>query len=62
MVSRNTASYKILDFVKKSCQEQITIDFLLCRNSGGDIYDFKIKSKARPLLFPESDIYNLRLQ
>lgn len=43
-------------------QGQITVDFLLCRSSGGDIYGFKIKSIARPLLFPESDIYNLRLQ
>lgn len=41
-------------------QGQITVDFLLCRDSGGDTYSFKIKSKARSLLFPESDIYNLR--
>ncbi len=40
-------------------QGQITVDFLLCRRSGGDTYSFKIKSAARPLLFPESDIYNL---
>lgn len=40
-------------------QGQITVDFLLCRDSGGDTYSFKIKSKARPLLFPESETYNL---
>lgn len=41
-------------------QGQITVDFLLCRDSGGDTYSFKIKSKSRPLLFPQSDTYNLR--
>ena len=41
-------------------QGEITVDFLLCRDSGGDTYSFKIKSKARPLLFPESDTYNLQ--
>ncbi len=42
-------------------QGQITVDFLLCRDSGGDTYSFKIKGNARPLLFPQSDIYNLRV-
>lgn len=41
-------------------QGQITVDFLLCRDSGGDTYSFKIKSKAKTLLFPQSEIYNLR--
>ncbi len=41
-------------------QGQITVDLLLCRDSGGDTYSFKIKGKARPLLFPESETYNLR--
>ena len=41
-------------------QGQITVDFLLCRDSGGDTYSFKIKGKARPLLFPQSETYNLR--
>lgn len=41
-------------------QGHITVDFLLCRDSGGDTYSFKIKGKARPLLFPNSDTYNLR--
>lgn len=41
-------------------QGQITVDFLLCRRSGGDTYSFKIKSAARGLLFPRSEIYNLR--
>ncbi|MBD5190916.1 MAG: MvaI/BcnI restriction endonuclease family protein [Bacteroidales bacterium] len=40
-------------------QGQITVDFLLCRNSGGDTYSFKIKGKARPLLFPQSETYKL---
>lgn len=39
-------------------QGQITVDFLLCRDSGGDTYSFKIKGKARPLLFPQSEVYN----
>lgn len=42
-------------------QGQITVDFLLCRRSGGDTYSFKIKSAARSLLFPESETYNLRI-
>ncbi len=42
-------------------QGEITLDFLLCRPSGnGDTYSFKIKKKARPLLFPESDIYHIQ--
>jgi len=38
-------------------QGRITVDFLLCRESGGDTYSFKIGSKDRPLLFPESETY-----
>lgn len=41
-------------------QGHITVDFLLCRDSGGDTYSFKIKGKARQLLFPQSDTYNLK--
>lgn len=41
-------------------QGLITVDFLLCRNSGGDTYSFKIKGNARNLLFPQSETYNLR--
>lgn len=41
-------------------QGQITVDFLLCRDSGGDTYSFKIKGKARQLLFPQSDTYKLQ--
>lgn len=40
-------------------QGQITVDFLLCRRTGGDTYSFKIKSRARSLLFPQSEIYHL---
>lgn len=38
-------------------QGLITVDFLLCRRSGGDTYSFKIKSNARNMLFPKSSIY-----
>lgn len=38
-------------------QGQITVDFLLCRKTGGDTYSFKIKNNARSLLFPQSEIY-----
>lgn len=34
----------------------ITVDFLLNRRTGGDTYSFKVASKARPLLFPDSEI------
>ncbi|MCM1441644.1 MAG: MvaI/BcnI family restriction endonuclease [Roseburia sp.] len=37
----------------------ITVDLLLCRRSGGDTYSFRIKSTARDLLFPQSEIYKL---
>lgn len=41
-------------------QGQIQVDFLLCRPSGnGDTFGFKIKQKARKLLFPESETYRL---
>lgn len=37
-------------------QGLITVDFLLCRQGvGGDAFSFKIGSKARNLLFPESE-------
>lgn len=39
-------------------QNMITVDLLLCRPSGsGDTYSFKIKTKAMPLLFPQSVKY-----
>lgn len=38
-------------------QGKITVDFLLCRDSGGDTYSFKVGKKDRALLFPESEIY-----
>lgn len=41
-------------------QGQITVDFLLCRRTGGDTYSFKIKSGARGLLFPQSETYQLK--
>jgi len=38
-------------------QGKITVDFLLCRDSGGDTYSFKVGTKDRALLFPESETY-----
>lgn len=38
-------------------QGKITVDFLLCRDSGGDTYSFKVGNKDRALLFPESETY-----
>ena len=38
-------------------QGKITVDFLLCRRTGGDTYSFKIGNKERSLLFPESEIH-----
>ena len=38
-------------------QGKITVDFLLCRNSGGDTYSFKVGKRDRALLFPESETY-----
>lgn len=38
-------------------QGKITVDFLLCRNSGGDTYSFKIGKRDRHLLFPDSVTY-----
>ena len=38
-------------------QGKISVDFLLCRRTGGDTYSFKIDHKERPLLFPESETH-----
>lgn len=38
-------------------QGKITVDFLLCRDSGGDTYSFKIGKRERALLFPNSEVY-----
>lgn len=41
-------------------QNIITVDLMLCRPSGsGDTYSFKIKRRGMPLLFPESQRYEL---
>lgn len=41
-------------------QSIITVDLLLCRPSGhGDTYSFKIKRMGMPLLFPESEIFEI---
>lgn len=38
-------------------QGKITVDFLLCRKTGGDTFSFKVGNKDRHLLFPESKTY-----
>lgn len=38
-------------------QGHISVDFLLCRRTGGDAFSFKIDAKSRPLLFPQSETY-----
>lgn len=38
-------------------QGHISVDFLLCRRTGGDAFSFKIDGKSRPLLFPQSETY-----
>lgn len=38
-------------------QGHISVDFLLCRRTGGDTFSFKIDGKSRPLLFPQSETY-----
>lgn len=38
-------------------QGHITVDFLICRRGGGDTYSFKIDSKSKASLFPQSEIY-----
>ena len=38
-------------------QGKITVDFLLCRRTGGDTYSFKIGNREKMLLFPESKTY-----
>ena len=38
-------------------QGKITVDFLLQRDSGGDVFSFKMDSSNRVLLFPEAATY-----
>ncbi len=38
-------------------QGHISVDFLLCRRTGGDVFSFKIDANSRPLLFPQSETY-----
>lgn len=42
-------------FVILMKQGHISVDFLLCRRTGGDAFSFKIDGKLRPLLFPQSE-------
>lgn len=56
----HTRNPNIAEFDNLIMQQFITLELLLCRPSGrGDTWNFKIKDKAMPLLFPESLLYKL---
>ena len=56
----HTRNPNIAEFDNLIMQQFITLELLLCRPSGnGDTWNFKIKDRAMPLLFPESFLYKL---
>lgn len=56
----HTRNPNIAEFDNLIMQQYITLELLLCRPSGrGDTWNFKIKDRAMPLLFPESFLYKL---
>lgn len=56
----HTRNPNIAEFDNLIMQQFITLEMLLCRPSGhGDTWNFKIKDRAMPLLFPESLLYKL---
>ena len=56
----HTRNPNIAEFDNLIMQQFITLELLLCRPSGrGDTWNFKIKDRAMPLLFPESLLYKL---
>ena len=56
----HTRNPNIAEFDNLIMQQFISLELLLCRPSGrGDTWNFKIKDKAMPLLFPESLLYKL---
>ncbi len=56
----HTRNPNIAEFDNLIMQQFITLELLLCRPSGhGDAWNFKIKDRAMPLLFPESLLYKL---
>ena len=56
----HTRNPNVAEFDNLIMQQLITLELLLCRPSGrGDTWNFKIKDRAMPLLFPESLFYKL---
>ena len=56
----HTRNPNIAEFDNLIMQQFISLELLLCRPSGrGDTWNFKIKDKAMPILFPESLLYKL---
>ena len=56
----HTRNPNIAEFDNLIMQQFITLEMLLCRPSGnGDTWNFKIKDRAMPLLFPKSLLYKL---
>lgn len=56
----HTRNPNIAEFDNLIMQQFITLELLLCRPSGrGDTWNFKIKDRAMPILFPESLLYKL---
>lgn len=56
----HTRNPNIAEFDNLIMQQFITLELLLNRPSGhGDTWNFKIKDKAMPILFPESLLYKL---
>ena len=56
----HTRNPNIAEFDNLIMQQFITLELLLSRPSGnGDTWNFKIKDRAMPLLFPESLLYKL---
>lgn len=56
----HTRNPNIAEFDNLIMQQFISLELLLCRPSGrGDTWNFKIKDRAMPLLFPESFLYPL---
>lgn len=56
----HTRNPNIAEFDNLIMQQFITLELLLCRPSGsGNTWNFKIKDRAMPILFPESLLYKL---
>ena len=56
----HTRNPNIAEFDNLIMQQFITLELLLCRPSGRcDTWNFKIKDRAMPILFPESLLYKL---